>query len=206
MTTPARDAVAALIEKTNKLHAARDEALAPLADINAKIEAAKTELSAAEIAHDAALRQEGELFVSGQDATAATADVNSKAADLDRLRRLMSALVAQRTEQENLVRDRETSLTIAESGFDALIANVLAEVSDEVAAELKDIGTKFSAAQAKAKSLVAYVVERHWFPLGEKLAQRFNTIAIPTWQASPKPDWRAFAAALESDANTEAAR
>jgi hypothetical protein len=158
-------------------------------------------VAAAELAHDAALRAEAELFVSGQDATAATADVAAKAADVDRLRRQLAALVAQRVEQENLLRDRETSLSIADSGFDVLVANVLAEIGADVAAELTDAGTKFSAAQSKAKSLVAYAVERHWFALGESLNKTFNSIQFPTWQASKHQDWKALAAALATDPN-----
>jgi hypothetical protein len=186
-----------------QLRAACDEAQAPLNDTNAKIEAAKADLAAAEVAHDAALRAEGALFVAGQDATDATAEVNAKAADLDRLRRLMSALVAQRTEQENLVHDRGTSLSIADSAFDTLVGDIVAEVGAEIAAELIEAGTKLSLVQAKAKSLANYAVEKRWYQLGEKLHTMFNGVQIPTWQASKHPDWRAFLAALESDANAQ---
>jgi hypothetical protein len=197
----ARDALSAHIQKMTQLRAAAGEARAPLADTDSKIEAAKADLAAAESAHDAGLRAEAEAFVSGQDATAATADVAAKAADVDRLRRQLAALVASRTEQENTLRDRQTTLSIADSGFETLVANVLAEVGADVAAELLDAGTKFAAAQSKAKSLVAYAVERHWFPLGEKLNTAFNSIKVPTWQASAHPDWKALAAALASDPN-----
>jgi hypothetical protein len=199
--TQARDALNAHIQKVNQLRAAFDEARAPMVDMDAKIAAAKNELAAVEAAHDAALRAEGQLFVSGQDATAATAEVNAKAADLDRLRRLLAALTAQRVEQENVAHDRGTSLNIAGSALESLIANVIAEVGEEVAAELTDIGSKFSAVQAKAKSLTSYLAEKRWFPLVEKLNTRFNALTVPSWQAQPKPNWQAFLASLESDAN-----
>jgi chromosome segregation ATPase len=201
MTTPARDSLASHIAKVTQLRAASDEAKQPIADTSNKIDAAKAELSAAELAHDAALRREGELFVSGQDATAATAEVNSRAADLDRLRRLLAALVAQRQEQENTLRDKQTTVSIAESGFDILIANVVAEVGDAVMAELIDAATKLSLAQAKAKSLAASLVDKRWLAAAERINVALNTMKVPAWQASPTPKWREWISALESDAN-----
>jgi hypothetical protein len=203
MTTPARDALSAHIAKVTQLRAASDEAKQPIAETVAKTDAAKAELSAAELAHDAALRHEAELFVSGQDSTAATADVAAKAADLDRLRRMLSAQIAQRSEQENLLRDRQTSLSIAESGFDVLVGNVVAEVSDAAVAELQDAATKFAAAQAQVKSLGEHLVERHWYPLAERINVTLNTMTMPRWQSSAHPDWRAFIAALASDAGAQ---
>jgi hypothetical protein len=201
--TTARDALAAHIAKVAQLRAATDEAKQPIAENVAKTDAAKAELSAAELAHDAALRHEAELFVSGQDSTAATADVAAKAADLDRLRRMLAALVAQRQEQENVLRDRQTTLSIADSGFDVLVANIVAEVSDAAVAELQDAANKFADAQSKVKSLSEHLVERHWYSLAEKINVTLNSMKMPRWQSSAHPNWRAFIAALASDANAQ---
>jgi hypothetical protein len=103
--TTAKELLATQIAKVATLRAAADEASAPINETVAKADAANSDLAAAESAHDGALRHEAELFVSGQDATAATADVAAKAAEVDRLRRMVSALVAQRSEQENTLRD-----------------------------------------------------------------------------------------------------
>jgi hypothetical protein len=200
--TQARDALNAHIQKMAQLRAAYEKARAPIADTSARIDAAKAELAAAEMAHDAALRAEGERFISGQDSTAETAEVSAKAGDLDRLRRLLAALVSQRTEQENVVRDRQMSISIADSGFETLLANVLLEVSEELQTELLDVGTKFSMAQAKAISLSDFAHDKKWHRLGETIAIKLNSMKMPSWQSSPRPDWRAFLIALESDPNT----
>jgi hypothetical protein len=195
-----RAALARQIDKERKVAAALEAARQPIVAVDQEIDQAKVDALVEQVSFDDALKLEAQLFVDGQDTTAASADVAAKSQALDMIRRKLNALIARRAELESAHRDLALSQNIGSSAKEALIANVVSEEIDSSIDKMMAAATAYAAADARVRTALAHLVSKRWYGLAEKGQTRINTMAVPRWQTMPVPAWPSWLAALESDA------
>jgi len=203
LTSPsrARGALAADQTKQRELHAKIQEARKPILEVDAQVAGARDDLVADESAHEASVKAEAAAFIAGHDAAELTAEVANAEAAVERRRRLIAALEGKRAGLENALRDIELNAGISGSASEALIADVVSEVADNVFVEMQAARTKAAAGEAKFLTLKALILSQRWYGLAERLNMKFNSTPAPFWGDQPHPDWTGFLTALATDAN-----
>jgi hypothetical protein len=177
-----------------------EQKLAPVTEIEQRLEVALGEQAAAEAHYSEMLQREAETIVTCGDTVAANQNVTQAAGDLDQKRRVVAALQAEKASREAALADAALSLNIASSATEGLVAQVVEAVADDVVADLVAAGAAFTKAQAAAKTLAAHITGKGWFAIAERLNVKLNSLKIPSWQASAHPDWAVFTKSLETDA------